>query len=145
MANLAVLLNCFTFLHESRLQPNIIAMTTPEGWISVPLQIFMSFGGITDIPLLLECGSYMKSSRETASFRLLLCLGWDQFPRGINMKLNFYLTTNLANVRLLLQPNLPTGKFASEMAYVAHDSGRDSGRSCDSTTWTMQSATPSRR
>ena len=119
MANLAVLVNCFTFLQESRLQPNIMAMTTPEGRISVPLQIFMSFGGITDIPSLLEYGTYLKSSRETASFRLLLCLGWDQFPRGINMKLNFYLTTNLANVRLLLQPNLPTGKFASEMAFEA--------------------------
>lgn len=116
MANLAVLVNCFTFLQESRLQPNIMAITTPEGRISVPLQIF---DGITDIPLLLEYGTYLKSNRETATFRLLLSLGWDQFPRGINMKLNFYLTKNSANVRLLLQPNLPTGKFASEMAYVA--------------------------
>jgi 1,4-dihydroxy-2-naphthoate octaprenyltransferase len=52
MATLSVLVDCYTRLQQSRLQPNILAMTTSVGKFSIPFGIFIAFSGITDEPLL---------------------------------------------------------------------------------------------
>jgi hypothetical protein len=107
MATLDVLLDCCTRIQQSHLQPNILAMTTSKGKITIPFAVFMSFGGISDESLLEMYMVYLRFNRDTASFILLLDMQWTKSSRGFRLHLTFDLLANLDEVRLLIQPNVP--------------------------------------
>jgi hypothetical protein len=96
MATLDVLLDCCTRLQQSHLQPNILAMTTSKGKITIPFAVFMSFGGISDQSLLEMYMVYLRFNRETASFKLLLNMQWTKSSRGIRLHLTFDLLASEA-------------------------------------------------
>ena len=83
------------------MQPHLINLITSKGRITIPLNIFLSFGGITDINLLLEYERLLKSKNNFA-FTSLISLTWDKTPRGVKLKLNFDLDVSEIHLRQLL-------------------------------------------
>jgi hypothetical protein len=91
------------------LQPNILALTTNKGRITIPLHLFLSFADINDANLMKEYEKLLKSKRNF-EFTSLISLTWDKTPRGRNLKLNFDLDASEMQLRRLLHPvvNLET-------------------------------------
>ena len=101
MASITTLIECYIALQQNRMQPHLITLITSKGRITIPLNIILSFGDITDVNLLLEYERLLKSKNNFA-FTSLITVTWDKTPRGVKLKLNFDLDVSEIRPRQLL-------------------------------------------
>ena len=101
MASITTLIECYIALQQNRMQPHLITLITSKGRITIPLNIILSFGDITDVNLLLEYERLLKSKNNFA-FTSLISVTWDKTPRGVKLKLNFDLDVSEIRPRQLL-------------------------------------------
>lgn len=98
--NLCSVVEAYSFLQKNAAEDDVIALTTKKGRITIPLFQMMAFVGIVEEDLLLQYEQYIRNSPETASFRSMVSLVYDKFPRGRNRKFTFDLIVD-KDVQLL--------------------------------------------
>lgn len=104
--SLAVVLRSYAYVAYNRHCDEFASQTSKSGVITIPLNEFLSHGGIVDEPLIMLYDEYIKKSAETTAFRDLVNFSSRSYPRGIRRPYVFDITVEDIEKKLLV-PTLP--------------------------------------